>query len=594
MTYIIYDFEVFRYDTLLGCIIIDEGMKTLWQSWDLNEIRKFYEDHRTAIWIGHNNHDYDDAILDAVVQGSDPFAANDAIIKGGRRFRRPSISINSYDLMEGTYYSLKATEGVYGKNISETGVAFDLPRPLTESEKATTESYNLDDLSQTLTNLSDPAVIGRFKTRMNIIKEFGLPLSCISLTDTQLAVKCLGAKAIPGIEYQRIKAPVYPQLRIDRHKELLDFYYRERYREGLKLDMEICGLTHRLGDGGGHGAKSNCRVDKALYLDVSGYYNLLMINLDLLPRTMPKESKELYAHMYREQLRLKTIDPERRRSYKTILLCVWGAMRNEHSAFYDPEKGMLMTITGQLFVVDLLEKLEPYIDLVQTNTDGIIVVPKDWSQEDLVLGIVDEWVKRTGFTIKPKYIYDIVQRDVNNYMYRDESGNIECKGESVKHWDSENHIFANRMWDSKEPTIIAKCIVGFFMERKSPEETVAENKHNFVTFQQICKKGSYDYLVFSETRGDSTTETKVQNVNRVFASKDPKCIGMIYKHKDARGKHLIAKMASLPPSVFLWNGELTDELAEKIDYDYYVGRAKERIAEYVSFKTVKDIKVFVL
>ena len=42
---IIYDFEVFKYNTLLGAIIINDGEINLFQSWDLDEIKNFYKEH---------------------------------------------------------------------------------------------------------------------------------------------------------------------------------------------------------------------------------------------------------------------------------------------------------------------------------------------------------------------------------------------------------------------------------------------------------------------------------------------------------------------------------------------------------------------
>ena len=73
MNIIIYDFEVFKHDTLLGAIIIEEGKeeRTI-QTWNLNDIRKFYNTHKEHIWIGWNNNYYDDLILEAIVNGRDP------------------------------------------------------------------------------------------------------------------------------------------------------------------------------------------------------------------------------------------------------------------------------------------------------------------------------------------------------------------------------------------------------------------------------------------------------------------------------------------------------------------------------------------
>lgn len=595
---IIFDFEVFKYDTLLGAILIKNNnneYKT-YQLWDLEEIRKFFYLHEEAMWVGHNNLFYDNIILDAILKKNDPYETSLKIIN--TRYKPYNLTpFISYDLMNGSFFSLKSTEAVYGKNISETEVDFNINRPLNEDEIKLTESYNKDDLEQTLNNFLEKSVFGKFKTRLNILNEFKLPYKYLNVTEAQLAAKCLGAKRIEGIEYQHIEPPLYPFLKL-KNQELLDFYKNGKFKQGEHINVNICGVDHRLGDGGGHGALKNCHFDKAIYCDVSGYYNLLMINLDLLPRTMPKEAKERYVHMYHEQLKLKKTDPDRRAAYKVILLAVWGAMRNEYTDFYDPDKGALMTITGQLFIMDLLEKLEPFIILVQTNTDGIIIVPKNWKNEQKVLDIVKEWTDRTKFTIKPEYIYDIYQRDVNNYMYKDKDGNIHCKGEALKHWNSLNNIFGNKLFDAKEPVIIAKGIVNYFMNHKLPIETIYNNLDDMRNFEWICKKNSYDYLEYEEE--DLTTNLittrRIQNVNRVFALFNKSKIGMVYKYKNRGGKLAKAKVSNLPDSVFVYDDEIMSEcskikILEKINLYYYEDRIYERVGEFIDDKYIKDINI---
>ena len=43
----------------------------------------------------------------------------------------------------------------------------------------------------------------------------------------------------------------------------------------------------------------------------------------------------------------------------------YGAMKSEFNGLYDPKMANQVCITGQLLFLDLLEKLEPYITLIQ-------------------------------------------------------------------------------------------------------------------------------------------------------------------------------------------------------------------------------------
>ena len=591
MKLIIFDFEVFKYDTLLGCYILENDSITKWQSWDLNEIKKLYQQNLESIWIGWNIEDYDNIILQTVCKTLDQSKIkkiNDSIIAGQRHYL--NMPLIYYDLICNHHTGLKTIEAFVGKNISESEVDFNLDRPLTEEEKRLTESYNLDDLDQTYDNFV--ALYPEFSLRLQIIKEFGLSLKALNVTGTQVAEMVLKAEQVPGIENMYIAPKMYDCLKLN-NQLVKDFYLNETFRTDEKLKTSICGVNHSLGCGGIHGARKKYHADWAYYFDVSGYYNLIMINFDLLPRTIPDSAKKDYKFMYHEQLRLKKIDPQKRKVYKPILLAVFGAQNNKDCKFYDPYKGKLVTITGQIFLVDLLEKLEGKIELIQSNTDGVIAKPLPNTDEQEILDIIDEWQKRTGFNLKLEKIYNIQQRDVNNYMYVDDKNEVHVLGEAVKHYHGIDSPFKTDGYNSKEALIIAKAIVDYYIYNKLPEQTIEENKNNLRYFQYICKKNSFDWMEYEETNliTKEVTSYKIQNVNRAFALKSDTISGMIYKMKSDGKK---AKVSNLPDSIFVYNNDIRksetiEQLQSKIDYDYYINRSYERILEFSNFKKIKDI-----
>ncbi len=594
---IIFDFEIYKYDTLLGAKVFDSSGQHYYQSWDIDEIRNFYKENVNNLWVGHNNKGYDNYMLESVISGKNPYNKSVEIVEKNIRPSWLRLPLINYDIMDDTFFSLKSTEAWAGKNISETQVDFRIDRPLNDEEKELVESYNRDDLDQTSDNFFDRDIQGGFNAKLDLITMFNLDLKYLTRSGASIAAKILGAKAIPGIEYQYIKPKLYDTLRL-KNEQLLDFYINEKFRNGEHLTLNICGTDHVFGGGGCH-AGDKCDVPKALYLDVSGYYNLIMMLYNLFPRTIPEEGKEIYKELYYKQLEYKKTAPEKRPALKIVLLAVWGSTLAQYSDFYDPQVGSLITITGQIFTVDLLEKLEGLIKVVQTNTDGIIVEPLNWDTYDLIINKVEEWEKRTGFTIKKDLVYDIHQRDVNNYMYRDAKGNIHVKGEAVKHYDSLEHPLGNKIYDSKESMIIAKCIVEYFMNNKSPEKTIEENKRNLRMFQQVCKKGSFQYTEYEllNIKTNEISTTRLQGVNRVFALKSNELIGTVQKHKiDNRGIHKKSKVSNLPDSVFVYDDEIlsnetVDHLIDKIDYNYYINRAYERICEFLDIPQIKDIKL---
>jgi hypothetical protein len=286
--------------------------------------------------------------------------------------------------------------------------------------------------------------------------------------------------------------------------------------------------------------------------------------------------------------------------YKTILLSVFGAMNNEYTDFYDPWKALLVTISGQLFLVDLLEKMEGLVTVVQANTDGLMLIPNDWDKEHEIVKIIEEWENRTGFVIKKEHVYNLWQRDVNCYICQDENGGVIFKGDTFRNYIVDDVQYAScRLFDCKEPPIIAQGVGDYLLYGKLPEDTVKEKANNLILFQYSCKKNTYNYLtedkilLYKNEKGKTKEELisseKIKPLNRAFAGKPEYIDGLpvitiITKHKDVNGKHSQAKVANLPNSVFVYNEDITDaydKLKDKIDWQYYIDRIYEKILDFM-------------
>lgn len=592
MNIAIFDFEVFRYDTLLGYGFVDlkTGNIDFKQTWSLDEMRELYNTYAAnTIWVGWNSNHYDDLIYEVIVKNTmSPFVKSKELIgKKWKPFCR--FPFFGYDLLNGFLNppSLKLTEALEGDSIDTTEVDFDLQRPLTPEERRQTEQYNMSDLKRTYKNFCK--FKGKFELRLSMINEFKIPLQDgLHMTGTQIAAAALGAKAIPGIENQKIKPVLYPTLQV-KNQEVIDWFLNEKFREKENIRINICNTTVNFAAGGAHSECDKYHVSKAMYADISGYYNLVMMNFDLLPRTLGESGKELYNFMYHEQLRLKKIDPAKRKIYKTVCLSVFGAMNNEHTDFYDPQKALLVTSSGEMFMLDLLEKLDGLGTAFNINTDGIMFEPFDWKDEEKIRNIIQEWVDRNGFSVKTGIITDYHGRDVNCYVMHEPDGSVCFKGEATKNYDISDEAFAEgSFFNCKEPPIIAKGIVAAFLDGILPEQFVANNRNDMRLYQYTCKKNSYDYLVYKMTTlsDGSTAEYEIQSPSRCFVKKGVDTVGTVIKHRTVKGKHSFAKVQSLPQSVFVWNKEILSpeavkEISKQLDYDYYVNRIYQRINEYL-------------
>lgn len=588
MNLIIYDFEVFRFDTLLGYGIVNQqdGTCQWYQTWNLEEMREIYNRYADdSIWIGWNNNFYDDVIFETIIRNKvSPYVKSKELINSKYR-QHCRIKLYAYDLLNGFLNppSLKLTEALEGDSIDTTEVDFDIQRALTPEEMKLTESYNMSDLKRTFKNFCK--FKGTFELRLSMISEFGIPLQAgLTMTGTQVAAAALNATRKAGIENMKIIPELPKTLKLN-NQELIDWFLNEKFRTGETLSIDICNSNVTIAAGGAHSVKNKYHCKKAIYADISGYYNLIMMNFDLLPRTLDDRGKERYAFMYHEQLRLKKIDPAKRSIYKTVCLSVFGAMNNEHTDFYDPQKALLVTTTGEIFMMDLLEKLDGLGTAFNVNTDGIMFEPFDWNDQDKIFGIINEWVERNGFTVKTGIITDYHGRDVNCYIMYEPDGSLCVKGEAVKNYDIGDKAFARgSFFNCKEPPIIAQGIVNAFMNGVLPEEFVEQNKTNYKLFQYVAKKNSYDYLEYVRTslKDGSKSAERVQSPSRCFAANLQNSTGTIVKHRTRQNKHQTAKVQNLPESCIIYNGALdTCDLSHQIDYGYYIKRIYQRIAEFL-------------
>ena len=69
-------------------------------------------------------------------------------------------------------------------------------------------------------------------------------------------------------------------------------------------------------------------------------------------------------------------------------------------------------ISGQLLILDLIEKVEPYGKFVNINTDGIFMWAKDEEDYKKIQEIAKEWENRTGLELEWERYDKMYQRDV--------------------------------------------------------------------------------------------------------------------------------------------------------------------------------------
>lgn len=459
---IFFDFEVFKYDWLV-CITekwLEEGQiksKDLVILNNRNQLKDYYESNKECgIFIGKNSSRYDNGIMVGILEGKNPKEMSENIIVKDISWKRQVKNWRKYNFLyidimqDAARMSLKEEEAYLDLPVITTEVEFDTDRLLTKEELEKTIEYCKADVRALITSFENN--ISGIITKINLIMEYDLPSYCISMTNAQLCAKLFDCKATSfddefepfDIECLGIK----PQ-----NQTLLDFY-RQPIDYKNKLNLTIGGVPHIYAFGGIHGALPNFFYAGELWLiDVASYYPSLMIYYNFLSRAMPLEGKRKFIAMYFNRRKVKarngkelqvvideeiefykthpyygeydstyndSLDKENHKAdkkksqvLKLPLNTTYGCEKAKFNDMYDPHNSNNVCISGQLMLTALVEMLEPYGKIIQSNTDGIIVIPED---KDKIREMVSLWEKKSHMTMEIDIAHRLVQKDVNNYI----------------------------------------------------------------------------------------------------------------------------------------------------------------------------------
>lgn len=571
MKFIIYDWEVFSHDWLV--VFKEPGKEHIVIYNDEEELTRFFNQHNKYIFVGFNNRHYDDFIMKAVLSGINPKPVNDWIIveekKGWEFPGLNKIFFLSLDLMcdipGGIGLSLKEIESNLGMSIEESNVSFDIDRKLTPEEIEETEYYCKHDVDAT-----EKLFYERFdyiKSKLQIINAFKLPITCISMTNAQLTAEVMDARKRKYYDENIYDMPSCVNVK---DFEVLRFF--ENPQDATRhLDKDICGVPHTIAYGGLHGAIEKYHAKGNLYnFDVSSYYPSMIIQFDFMSRNVPKDKKPLYKKIRDDRFVYKKEGNSLANAYKLILNTLFGAMGHIYNKLYDLKMNRQVCITGQLLLIDLLEKLKPYIKLVQSNTDGVLFQTEDIKT---CREIVHLWEEKTGLTMEEEQVEEIYQKDVNNYIMLDTNGDIKTKGGYVKNYSIKKGKEKHGDFVSNSMTIIDEAIVKNLLYKIPVEDTIF-NCNDPMRFQITTKKGPTYKRVIWEVDGK---ELDTNNVNRVFASKDDR-YGKLLKVKQNGRRDTIA---SLPDHCLVYNKEISTMNIDDIDKYWYIREAKNRIKDFI-------------
>lgn len=532
---------------------------------DKKKLIEHYNSHKKEIYVGFNNRQYDDWIFKAILKGFKPWDMNEWIIQKNRKGWQFSsllkwVNLNTFDCMIG-FNGLKTLEAFSGMSIEESKIPFDYEGEFTPDMIAEVLKYNEHDVLATIKVFMERK--SEFDSYMGLVKLFNLPLSYLGKSKAQLSAIILGAKRARHKDEFDIALP--PTMQIEKYKEVVD-YFQKDWDYDTKLDITIAGVPHVYGTGGIHGAIPNYFGEgEFLHVDVNSYYPSLMLRYPEFCMSRTGASVEKFQEVYDNRIIYKKQKDPKANALKIVLNSTYGAMKDVFNPLYDPRSANNVCVFGQLLLTDLIERLEGHCDLIQSNTDGLIV--KLHGNEEEVIAICKEWEERTGMGLGYDRIVKVCQKDVNNYIAVFENGKVEAKGGYVKDLNNLDYDLA-----------IVNEAVRDYLLRKIPVENTVYQCQDFRKFQKVVKLSNKYQWVEHEV-GD-TNQRFGNKAYRVFASTDPKD-GRLLKCKVIEKGDKKDKFGNTPDHCFIFNDDLSGvPIPDKLDREYYVELAKKRLEDF--------------
>lgn len=385
--------------------------------------------------------------------------------------------------------------------------------------------------------------------------------------------------------------------------------------------------TYKLGNGGLHSTEKRQAIirepDEILVdRDVASYYPMIILILKLFPKHLGELFLEVYNDIVQTRLRAKATKKKYKKAYdasgtqedkdqmnhwdiiteslKIVINGSFGKLGSKYSKLYSPDLMIQVTMTGQLCLLMLIESLMLRgIDVISANTDGIIIHTKKRKQSALDEEIA-KWEKLTGFETEDTHYTAVYSRDVNSYMAVKEDGTVKAKGGFADpHEDLRTKLSVN-----PANTICVTAVKDYLSKGVPVAKTIraCNDVREFITVRQVkggavlaekalpkktTQKEMTEWLLAAgwEKIGRRTFEhfdlgemDIIDAYDSVRAQVGTSYLGKVVRWYYGKGSQMCILNKNSGNTVALSNGcvpmmELTDELPEDLDIDWYISEA---------------------
>lgn len=414
--------------------------------------------------IGFNSNSYDIPLLKLALKGascrllkhaSDDLIENDIKpYKFTEKYELPETKIDTVDIIE--ICKGKASLKVYGGRLHCRKLQ-DLPiEPSAEifpEDRKELQKYCYNDLTTTARLLEE--VTPHLNLRREMGTEYGIDLR--SKSDAQIAEAVIKSELerMTGVRVGKISVsnkefwydvPEFIVPYTNKLNKVLEILDKEAFivnnvngkiempKELADMKISIGSSVYQMGIGGLHSTEHSVYhlADKNTLLcdwDVASYYPSIILNCELFPRQLGRPFLDVYKKIVDERLEAKKLKNKvKADSLKITINGSFGKLGSPYSALYSPKLMIQVTVTGQLALLCLIDRLEAHgIPVVSGNTDGI-VLKCPINKETKMKEIIKWWEELTGFVMERADYSALYSRDVNNYIAVKTDGKVKTKG----------------------------------------------------------------------------------------------------------------------------------------------------------------------
>lgn len=484
---IVFDCEVYKNYTLAMFKNPETGKIVSFESFndsgiDRRRLAAFMSRHT---FVGFNSLNYDNLIIRAMIGGytnEQVKRLSDSIIENSdphwitsRKFDLPSIEFDSIDLMEpapGVGVGLKLYGGrMFAKKLQDLPI--EPSATIQESDLELMRRYCENDLDLTaelLANIAD-----RIALRETIGETYGMDLR--SKSDAQIAEAIIkqylekeGVRVVKrktAVKPFKYRVPEWVRFSTPEMLEALQrvkdavFTVSDKNKPVMPKELnkviEFDGAGYKFGIGGLHSSEKKQVVipndDQDFYEeDVEAMYPSIILEQELYPEHLGPSFLKVYRTTYDYRFAAKARISELKQliksgagnkaelekelaeqitidaTYKILLNGSYGKFGSFYSYLFSPELMIQTTITGQLSLLMLIERLTlAGMKIKSANTDGVNILRRRGQWQDAE-AITLDWELSTGYTLEQTPYTATYSRDVNSYLAVTKDGRIKGKG----------------------------------------------------------------------------------------------------------------------------------------------------------------------